>query len=165
MSDILVAFATKAGSTEEVAAAIADALRKSGNTVDLRRARDVGEPASRWGCIVLGAPIYSGRWHRDAHRFLKRHRGELEHVPVAIFGMGPRSPEEEAWQRSRNQLDRALAKRSWLTPVAEVVFGGADPPKRRQGTRRDLRDWAAIEKWAREISAIAASRPPIQGGR
>ena len=93
MSDILVAFATKAGSTEEVAAAIADALRKSGNIVDLRRARDVREPASRWGCIVLGAPIYSGRWHRDAHRFLKRHRGELERVPVAIFGMGPRSPE------------------------------------------------------------------------
>ena len=89
MSDILVAFATKAGSTEQVAAAIADALRKSGNTVDLRRARDVREPASRWGCIVLGAPIYSGRWHRDAHRFLRRHRGELERVPVAIFAMGP----------------------------------------------------------------------------
>jgi menaquinone-dependent protoporphyrinogen oxidase len=97
MSDILVAFATKAGATEEVAAAIADALRKSGNVVDLRRARDVGEPVSRWGCIVLGAPIYSGRWHRDAHRFLRRHRGELERVPVAIFGMGPRSPEEEVW--------------------------------------------------------------------
>ena len=88
MSDILVAFATKAGSTEEVAAAIADTLRKSGNIVDLRRARDVREPASRWGCIVLGAPIYSGRWHRDAHRFLRRHRGELERVPVAIFAMG-----------------------------------------------------------------------------
>ena len=73
--------------------------------------------------------------------------------------MGPRSPEEEAWRRSRSQLDRALAKRSWLTPVAEVVFGGADPPKRRQAPRRDLRDWAAIEKGAREISAIAASRP------
>jgi hypothetical protein len=73
--------------------------------------------------------------------------------------MGPRSPEQGAWQRSRNQLDRALAKRSWLTPVAEVVFGGADPAQRRQATRRDLRDWAAIEKWAREISAIAASRP------
>jgi menaquinone-dependent protoporphyrinogen oxidase len=159
MSDILVAFATKAGSTEQVAAAIADALRKSGNIVDLRRARDVREPVSRWGCIVLGAPSYSGRWHRDAHRFIRRHRGELERVPVAVFGMGPRSPEQEAWQRSRSQLDRALAKRSWLTPVAEVVFGGADPPKRRQAARRDLRGWAAIEKWAWEISAIAASRP------
>ncbi|HUK72616.1 MAG TPA: flavodoxin domain-containing protein [Streptosporangiaceae bacterium] len=160
MSDILVAFATKAGSTEQVAQAIAEALCKAGDTVDLRRARGVREPVSRWGCIVLGAPIYSGRWHRDAHRFLRRHRGELEGVPVAVFGMGPRSPEEEeAWQRSRSQLDRALAKRSWLTPVAKTVFGGADPPKRRQATRRDLRDWAAIENWSRDVSAIAASRP------
>ena len=163
MSDILVAFATKAGSTEQVAAAIADVLRKSGNTVELRRARDVGEPVSRWGCIVLGAPIYSGRWHRDAHRFLRRHRGELGRVPVAVFAMGPRSPEQEAWQRSRSQLDRALGKRSWLTPAATVVFGGADPPNRRQAPRRDLRDWAAIEKWAREISAIAGSRPASTG--
>jgi menaquinone-dependent protoporphyrinogen oxidase len=159
VSDILVAFATKAGSTEQVAEAIADALRKSGNTVDLRRAREIREPVSGWGCIVLGAPIYSGRWHRDAHRFLRRHRGELEDVPVAVFGMGPRSPEAEAWQRSRHQLDRALAKRRWLAPVAEAVFGGVDPPKRRQTIRRDLRDWEAIEKWAREISAIAANHP------
>ena len=80
-------------------------------------------------------------------------------MPVAIFGMGPRSPEQEAWQRSRSQLDRALAKRSWLSPAAKAVFGGADPPNRRQTPRRDLRDWAAIEKWAQEISAIAASHP------
>ncbi len=163
MSDILVAFATKAGSTEQVAAAIAEVLRKSGDIADLRRARDVREPVSRWGCVVLGAPIYSGRWHRDAHRFLRRHRGELERVPVAIFGMGPRSPGEEAWQRSRSQLDRALAKRRWLAPVAEAVFGGVDPPKTRQAVRRDLRDWEAIEKWAREISAIAASHPAPPG--
>lgn len=77
-----MAFATKAGSTEQVATAIAEALRKSGNTADLRRAPDVREPVSGWGCLVFGAPIYSARWHRDAHRFLRRHRGELEHVPV-----------------------------------------------------------------------------------
>ena len=71
----------------------------------------------------------------------------------------PDPPNEEAWQRSRSQLDRALAKRSWLTPAATVIFGGADPPERRQTPRRDLRDWAAIEKWAQQISAIAASHP------
>lgn len=76
---------------------------------------------------------------------------------------GPRSLGEETWQRSRDQLDRALAKRRWLTPVAEVVFGGVDPPKRRRTTRRDLRDWETIEKWAREISAIAASHPASPG--
>jgi Flavodoxin domain len=76
---------------------------------------------------VLGAPVYSGRWHRDAHRFPKRHRKELLTVPVAVFGMGPRNPGQEAWQRSRRQLDRALAKRDWLKPAAVAVSGGVDP--------------------------------------
>jgi menaquinone-dependent protoporphyrinogen oxidase len=41
------------------------------------------EPVAGYGLAVLGAPLYSGRWHRDAHRFLKRHRQELAGVPVA----------------------------------------------------------------------------------
>lgn len=97
MGRILVAFATRAGSTGEVAAAIAQTLVECGDTVGLRRARDVREPVWGWDCVVLGAPIYSGRWHRLAHRFLERHRRELVDVPVAVFGMGPRAPQEEAW--------------------------------------------------------------------
>ena len=108
---------------------------------------------------MLGAPIYSGRWHGDAHRFLKRHRKELLDVPVAVFGMGPRTGSPEGWLRSRSQLDRALSKRSWLIPVATVVFGGVDPPKH-QNPRRDLRDWEAIRAWA---ISLAALRPPPDG--
>lgn len=158
MSRILVAFATRAGSTGEVAAAIAQTLEECGDTVELRRARDVQEPVWGWDCVVLGAPIYSGRWHRHAHRFLKRHRRELGDVPVAVFGMGPRSPEEEAWLRSRRQLDRALAKRDWLTPADVAVFGAVDPPKRSRVLKRDMRDWVAIKAWAREVSGLASRR-------
>ena len=39
-------------------------------------------------------------------------------MPVAVFAMGPRTDTEDAWQHSRAQLDRALAKRDWLNPVA-----------------------------------------------
>ncbi len=88
MSQILVAFATKNGSTEEVAAAIAGSLRDSGCDVDLRRAREVTKPVAGWDLMVLGAPIYPRRWHRDAHRFLKRQYNESGRVPVAVFGMG-----------------------------------------------------------------------------
>jgi menaquinone-dependent protoporphyrinogen oxidase len=98
--------------------------------------------------VVLGAPLYSGRWHTDAHRFLKRHRAELAHVPVAVFGMGPRTDDEQAWLRSRAQLDRALARHGWLAPVAVAVFGGVDPPDHRgRKPQRDLRDWTAIRSW------------------
>jgi menaquinone-dependent protoporphyrinogen oxidase len=46
VSKILVAFATKNGSTEEVARAIAETLRDDGCVVDVRRARDVREPVA-----------------------------------------------------------------------------------------------------------------------
>lgn len=154
MSKILVAFATRNGSTREVAGAIAGTLRAADCAVDLRPAREVREPVAGWDLVVLGAPIYSGRWHSDAHRFLRRHRNELANVPVAVFGMGPRSGAEEGWQRSRGQLDRALAKRGWLAPVTIAVFGGVDPPKRRRndGTsvtgRRSAPGPSACLRWS-----------------
>jgi menaquinone-dependent protoporphyrinogen oxidase len=153
MSRVLVVYATKHGSTEQVAQAVAAAVRATGADVRLAPAASSRGPLADTDLVVLGAPLYSGRWHRDAHRFLKRHRAELGSVPVAVFGMGPRQDEEESWQRSRAQLDRALAKRAWLVPAAVAVFGGADPPGHR-AERRDLRDWGAIGDWARKVVAI-----------
>jgi len=146
--NVIIVYATKHGSTQGVAGAVADALRERGAQVTLRPARAVREPVAGYGLVVLGAALYSGRWHRDAHRFLKRHRRELAGVPVAVFGMGPRSDTEDAWQRSRAQLDRALGKHRWLSPAAVTVFGGVDPPGRRNHPQRDLRNWQTIRVWA-----------------
>ena len=154
---VLVTYATRNGSTREVAAVIAGTFRALGVNVELGEARYVRgladharSPGRSWNLVVLGAPLYSGRWHRDAHRFLRRHRKELAGVPVAVFGMGPRKDDVLAWERSRTQLDRALAKHSWLTPTAVMVFGGVDPPDKRP--RRDLRDWTKIDAWAASIA-------------
>jgi menaquinone-dependent protoporphyrinogen oxidase len=173
VSRILVAFATRAGSTREVAAAIAPTWRNAAIPSSLDVPGDVREPVWRWDCVVLGAPIYSGRWHRHAHRFLKRHRRELGDVPVAVFGMGPRAPEAEAWLRSRRQLDRALAKRDWLTPAVVAVFGGVDPPNRSRVLKRDMRDWVAVKArgpagvWPRfpSLSSRSSRMTPAPKGR
>lgn len=161
---VLVAYATKNGSTREVAAVIAGTFRALGVSVELGEARYLRGLADHahgqgrnWNLVVLGAPLYSGRWHRDAHRFLRQHRKELAGVPVAVFGMGPRDADVAAWQRSRKQLERALAKHAWLTPIAVTVFGGVDPPGKRP--RRDLRDWTQIEAWAAGIVTPAAWLP------
>jgi menaquinone-dependent protoporphyrinogen oxidase len=109
-SGILVTYATRHGSTGQVAGAIAGYLRAHADEVTLAPARSVREPVDGYSLVVLGAPLYSGRWHHDAHRFLKRHRAELAQIPVTVFGMGPRTDDDQAWRRSRTQLDRALAK-------------------------------------------------------
>ncbi len=154
MTKVLVAYASKNGSTAQVAEAIAETLREGGAVVDLGPAFAVKKPIEGYQLLILGGALYSGRWHSSAHRLLRRHRRELEGVRVAVFGMGPRNDTEEAWQRARAQLDRALGKRDWLRPVAVTVFGGVDPPKKR--TARDLRDWDAIRAWATSTAALAA---------
>ena len=151
MTHILVAYATKSGSTQEVAEYIGTVLQEDGADLELCPAKWVRERIEGYDLGMRGAPLYSGRWHRDAHRFLKRHREELGRVPVWVFGMGARSGSPEAWRKARFQLDRALAKRAWLQPVASTVFGGVDPPDT-DGVRRDLRDWDQIRCWASDVS-------------
>jgi menaquinone-dependent protoporphyrinogen oxidase len=162
VSRVLVAYATRHGSTREVAEAVATAIQAAGGRVEVAPAAAVRKPPRGFDLVILGGSIYSGRWHRDAHRFLKRHRAALAPVPVAVFGMGPRRGEQLAWQRSRAQLDRALARRDWLVPIASAVFGGADPAGGGHRPRRDQRDWAVIGDWARQLLARlepAGSRP------
>jgi menaquinone-dependent protoporphyrinogen oxidase len=145
-ANVLVAYATKHGSTAEVAAEVARVIAASGSQVQLLPASDVKDILP-FHLIVLGAPLCAGKWHKDAVRLLKRQKTGLAGRRVAIFALGPRSPREEGgWPRCREQLDRALAGQAWLHPVAVELFGGVDPPKKRE--RRDQRDWAAIRAWA-----------------
>ncbi|GGM86640.1 flavodoxin [Thermopolyspora flexuosa] len=156
MTTALVAFATRNGSTKQVAEDIAETLCLEGITVECRPARDVREPLRRYDLVVLGAPLYNGRWHRDARRFLKRHRTGLP--PIAVFGVGPRTDHGPTWLRAREQLDRSLSRFPWITPTTIAVFGGVDPPGRRN--RRDLRDWVAIRTWTHRLTQFAARHTP-----
>jgi menaquinone-dependent protoporphyrinogen oxidase len=165
VTDVLMAYATRHGSTQQVAEAVTAAMREAGAHVTAVPARAVRESVAGYDLVVLGAPLYSGRWHRDAHRFLKRHRRELAAGCVAVFGMGPRTGTEDAWARSRAQLDRALAKRAWLAPVAVTIFGGVDPPGRGKRPQRDLRNWQAIRTWAADTLATAVRAGQTAAGQ
>jgi menaquinone-dependent protoporphyrinogen oxidase len=157
---ILVAYASTHGSTQEIAEAVAKALQECGFVVDLRVARSVSS-LEGYSAVVLGAPIYMFRLHKDAVRFLSRHGQTLaEGLPAAIFAGGPFGTNaEKDWQEVRTKLDQELAKIDWFKPAAiEVVGGKFDPlklrfpwnliPALKQMPASDLRDWEAIHAWA-----------------
>src|SRR4051812_33330159 len=106
---ILVAYASRHGSTKEVAYAVADALLEHGLDVQVRDAGAVQDVAD-YGGAVLGGSLYAGRWHPHARRFLRRHAAALADRPLAVFALGPRTTADEDVAGSRAQLDRALAK-------------------------------------------------------
>jgi menaquinone-dependent protoporphyrinogen oxidase len=97
MKPILVAYATNAGSTGEIAAAIAEELRRAGREAEVRRVEDVTslEP---YGAAVIGGPMILG-WHRSAARFVKKHREALGRMPVAYFAAAMRLTRDAAVRR------------------------------------------------------------------
>ena len=130
---VLVGYATRYGSTQEVAEAVAATLRECGLEVDIQPMRKVRTLAG-YSAVVLGAPLFMFRWHKDALRFLSRYREALTERPVAIFALGPTHDpyDEKEWQDSRDQLDKELVKFPWLKPVSLEMFGGKyDPAKLR----------------------------------
>ena len=72
-TSILVAYATRYGSTQEVAEAVAATLRERVLAVDIQPMQDV-RSLDQYRAVVLGAPLYMFHWHKDALHFLARHR-------------------------------------------------------------------------------------------
>ncbi|MBN2198961.1 MAG: flavodoxin [Candidatus Aminicenantes bacterium] len=160
---ILLGYASRYGSTREVAEAVAVILSDKGLEVDLQPLRKV-RSLDGYRAVVLGAPLYIGRWLKDARRFLSRHREALAKLPVALFTLGPLKKDEKDWADVQAQLDKVLAKHSWLKPVASELFGGKfDPAKLRfpykllvtlpasplhRMPASDVRDWEKIRAWA-----------------
>ena len=79
----LLVCATRHGSTREVADAVAEELRATFAEVDVHEARSAPSPAG-YDAVVVGGPMIMG-WHKDARKYLKRHRDQLDAVPFAVF--------------------------------------------------------------------------------
>jgi len=161
-ASILVAYATNYGSTEDVAKAVGATLSERGFEVSVRPAREVDDLQGS-AAVVLGAPLYFMRWHKDARHFMSRHKEALQGVPVAVFALGPMENKPEQFEGARKQLDKVLTRYEWLKPAAIEIFGGRlDParlhfPHSNPGVKKmppsDIRDWDAIRIWAEALPA------------
>jgi menaquinone-dependent protoporphyrinogen oxidase len=164
-NSILVAYATKHGSTREVAEAVAATLAEQGTAVEVRPAAEVTD-VGPYDAVVLGGSLYMGHWHRDAVRFLRRHDVELAALPVAVFAMGPRTLENNDVEGARMQLDHALAKVRDFEPVEVAIFGGVIRPETlrfplNRISASDARDWDAIRAWSERVAAVLTQRAVI----
>ena len=158
---ILLAFASKYGSTQEVAEAIGETMREKGLDVDLQHANQV-RSLKKYSAVVLGAPLYLYRWHNHAIRFLKIHEKELKVMPAAVFAVGPSfNGDEKEWLETRDQFRKELAKFPWFKPIEAEVMGGKFDPANlafpikyflKDLPAADLRDWDAIAKWAADVA-------------
>jgi menaquinone-dependent protoporphyrinogen oxidase len=165
MDEVLIAYATKHGSTREVAEFVAAQLAEAGietRTLSAQGVRSLDE----YRAVVLGAPLYMGRWHRDARAFLQRFRADLATRPLAVFALGPVEDAPEQWEGAQAQLDRALAHVSGFEPVAVGLFGGAIVPETlhfpfSHMPAGDLRDWERIREWTARLPEALGLRASV----
>lgn len=170
MANVLVAYASKRGSTAEIADAIATVLRESGHEAACAEAGTVAE-LDGYDAVVLGSAVYMRRWRGDARRFARKHRHALERMPLWVFSSGPTgdpSRDNPAWTEPGHTIKRLER----LGAREHVVFGGSMPQEPHGHMEqamventpqewRDRRDWDEIRAWAARI----AGQLPQAGAR
>jgi menaquinone-dependent protoporphyrinogen oxidase len=157
---ILVAYATRNGSTAGIAHAVGKELEKSGAVVAVAEIKTISS-AEGYSAVVLGGPLYMGSMDGAVKTFVAKNRALLTKMPVAAFAVGiaPKDPKPEAMGAAKEALQKAIAP---LSPVSSVVFAGKlDLAKINFLMRKfmemakipagDFRDWDAIAAWAREL--------------
>ena len=163
-----MAFASRHGATEEIAAAVAATLRDQGFEVDVRSADAVTE-VERYRAVVLGSALYAGSWLKPALDLAERRRAVLAGLPVWLFSSGPIgevTPEDREQPHQRSNLDE------WLLPEGHATFAGRLDVDRLSFAERmitralkvtpgDYREWETIRGWAEEIAS--ALGPPVMG--
>ena len=85
---VLVAYATKHGSTKAIAQAVGSKLHTAGLRVRVHPAAVVRD-LSAYDAVVVGSAIYHDQWLWDGFRFLRRMRSQLRERPLWLFSSGP----------------------------------------------------------------------------
>ena len=157
--NVLVAVASKHGSTGGIAEAIADELHAMGIAADVWNVQE-DPPVELYDAIVVGSAVYMGRWLPEARRFAEANRAALRDLPVWLFSSGPLG-EPAVPAGDPKDLDRLAAElgaRGRRTFAGRLNLGDLGLGERLvtravHAPAGDFREWKAIRAWAREIGA------------
>jgi menaquinone-dependent protoporphyrinogen oxidase len=161
MGKILVAYASKAGSTGEVAEAIGQVLNAKGMAADVLQVKHVTD-LSGYQAFVIGSAIRMGRWLPEAVQFVEKNRVVLGRVPTAYFLVSGFLREDTPEMRSQ-VLAFVDPVRKILEPKSIGLFAGKMDYSKiswldrtiAQAVRSvegDWRNWDAIRGWAGELA-------------
>jgi len=159
---ILVTYATRAGSTAEVAAAIGETLGKRGFAVDVRPVKE-NPNVNDYQAVILGSAIRMGNWLPEAVDFVKNHQAALAGKQVALFCVHMLNDGEDEASRSA-RLSYLNAVRGLLNGAEEAYFTGKFDfarlsfldrmiAKMVKAVEGDHRDWNKINTWANGLLA------------
>ena len=158
---ILIAYATKAGSTAESAARMGELLSKKGHLVDVKPISTVSGLNS-YQAVVLGSAIRRGSVLPTITAFIENNQTSLNRIPFSFFihCMTLSTDNEAKRAEASAYLDPV---RAIIKPVSEGLFAGVMVPEKLKLLDRvitvdlmklpvgDFRNWDQINAWIENI--------------
>lgn len=166
---VLVAYATRTGSTASMARVIGASLGRRGFRTDVVSVCDHPSPAG-YDALVIGSAVNGGRWLPEAMAFLDENLAAIRGVPVAVFTVHAMNLGGDAKSIAGRRAYLDLVHQR-IVPVDEVWFPGVVPPQVESsffnrwiyrafggGCEGDCRDWSAVSAWAEKVHAQLPAR-------
>ena len=156
----LVAYGSKMGGTQGLAEMVAAALKDEGFEVKLAPAGTV-DTVDNYDVVVVGGALYAMRWHKDARRFVKRHRAALQDKKVWMFSSGPL--DDTALEGEIPPVGHVRKAMDAVGAESHMTFGGRLLPDAEgfpaaamaKDNAGDWRDEDHVRSWVAEISKEA----------
>jgi menaquinone-dependent protoporphyrinogen oxidase len=180
-SRILIAYASRFGSTSDISQEIGDLLKQEGFTVDLIDLRGTSgniPKLSDYSGILVGSGIRMGRWTKEGFNFLKKNQEELKKKHLGLFVSSGEAANPKTYEQARKKyLEEILEKLDLMnSDVMIEAFGGvfdlsdstnysffekklvkriansSDGFIVQDGKMNDFRNWQLIREWATAFS-------------
>ena len=165
---VLIATASKHGSTLELAGEIGAVLRSCRLDVREMPVEEVVD-VHEYDAVVLGSGIYGGRWLKPAKEFVGRNATALSAVPVWLFSSGPLGdpPKPIEMPVDAESMVRASGAREHRVFAGSLMksrlgFAERAMVKAVHAPYGDYRDWDAVREWAFEIAAALNALVPVR---
>ncbi|MCP4371557.1 MAG: hypothetical protein GY797_26070 [Deltaproteobacteria bacterium] len=165
---ILIAYASKFGTTGEVAEAIGEVLYQDGNSVETKWIKNVKD-LNNFDAIIIGSAIQYDRWMPEATEFVTANKSILSKLPVAYFftclTLFKRTKKAE--NKAMTYSDKLYSLVPQVKPVSVGRFAGVLDYSNMSFFIRlvakgifaiirvpegDYRNWDAIRSWAKRLS-------------
>lgn len=161
---LLIIYATRAGSTPEIAATLAETLAARGFHVEVKPVK--AQPAlSGYDAVILGSAIRIGNWLPEMVAYIQANQATLQRLPVGIFTAHILNTQDDETSRAARTA-YTTPIHQLLTPVSEAFFVGkmdyatlsvfdrlmAMAVEKQTGTPPgDYRNWSHIRDWANQV--------------
>ena len=160
---MLIGYASRFGSTRDIANRIADAVRTDGSDVDVRSVDEISD-FDRYDAVVFGSGVYDGSWTAEATELMRRHAAVLARKPVWLFSVGSFGDRHPIVGGLIKKEPKEISEfEQMLHPRDYRVFAGVIDLdhwpawgrllfKALGGHAGDNRQWPDIDAWAEEIA-------------